>query len=130
LIGFCCSLLIATGASAADIWVITDQQHPATATPGIRVIELDAPARIEAELTAQLPPDAARATAIVQQRLKDGGADLQRRLVQAYQGVADAWSLGIVKIPAVVVDKRYVVYGEPNVELALALIAAYRRVRP
>lgn len=110
--------------------MITDLQHPAAAAPGIRVIELDAPAHIEAELTAQLPSDAAHATAIVQQRLKDGGPDLQRRLVNAYQGVADAWSLGILKIPAVVVDKRYVVYGEPNVDLALSLIAAYRRVRP
>jgi len=48
----------------------------------------------------------------------------------AYQGVADAWGLGIVKIPAVVVDRRYVVYGEPDVARAVARIDAYRSARP
>jgi integrating conjugative element protein (TIGR03757 family) len=47
-------------------------------------------------------------------RLKDGGATLQRRLAAAFQGMTDAWSLSVTKIPAVVVDQRYVVYGEPD----------------
>ena len=64
---------------------------------------------------------------IVRERLKRGGADLERRLREAYQGVTDAWSLGITRIPAVVVDGRYVVYGEADVERALARIEAYRR---
>lgn len=33
-----------------------------------------------------------------------------------------AWSLGITKIPAVVVDRRYVVYGESDMAKALVLI--------
>ena len=41
-----------------------------------------------------------------------------------------AWSLGIAKIPAVVVDRRYVVYGEANVARALARIEEYRRAQP
>jgi integrating conjugative element protein (TIGR03757 family) len=40
--------------------------------------------------------------------------------------VLDAFSLGVTKVPAVVVDRRYVVYGEHDVAAALALIAAYR----
>jgi integrating conjugative element protein (TIGR03757 family) len=110
--------------------MITDHQHPVVAAPGVRLIELDAPARIEAELAAQLPSDPDRAATMVRQRLKDGGAELQQRLAKAYQGVADAWSLGIVKLPAVVVDQRYVVYGESAVERAFARIDAYRRARP
>jgi len=98
--------------------------------PGIRLIELDSPARIQAELSAQLPSEPIQAAAIVQQRLKDGGAELQRRLSAAYQGVADAWSLGVVKIPAVVIDRRYVVYGDSDVNRALARIDAYRRTQP
>jgi len=121
---------MATGASAGDIWVITDQQHRVAAASGIRLIELDLPARIQAELSAQLPSEPTQAAAIVRQRLKDSGAEFQRRLGDAYQGVADAWSLGVVKIPAVVVDRRYVVYGDSDVDRALARIEAYRSARP
>lgn len=60
----------------------------------------------------------------------DGGEALQRRIGHAYQGVADAWGLGIAKIPAVVVDRRYVVYGEPDVPRAVARINAYRSTQP
>jgi integrating conjugative element protein (TIGR03757 family) len=48
----------------------------------------------------------------------------------AYQGVVDAWSLGIITIPAVVVDQRYVVYGEPDVAKAVVLIEAHLRTQP
>jgi integrating conjugative element protein (TIGR03757 family) len=130
LCGAALCVLLASGASAADVWVITDREHPVAVTPGIRLIELDAPARLEAELSAQLPPDPVRAAAIVRQRLKDGGTDLQRRLAAAYQGVTDAWSLSVVKIPAIIVDRRYVVYGETAIDRALARIDAYRSVRP
>ncbi len=125
-----CLALLAPVAVAADVLVVTDSRHPVQAPAGVRVIELDQPAHIEAELTARLPADPAQAEALVRQRLLDGGVDLQRRIGQAYQGVADAWGLGIVKIPAVVVDRRYVVYGEPDVAHAVARIDAYRSARP
>jgi len=125
-----CLALLAPVAVAADVLVVTDSRHPVQAPAGVRVIDLDQPAHIEAELTARLPADPAQAEALVRQRLLDGGADLQRRIGQAYQGVADAWGLGIVKIPAVVVDRRYVVYGEPDVAHAVARIDAYRSARP
>lgn len=117
-------------ASAADVLVVTDSSHPVQSTSGVRVIELDLPERIEAELAAGLPNDPSRAAALVQQRLRDGGQALQRRIGTAYQGVADAWGLGIAKVPAVVVDRRYVVYGEPDVARAVARIDAYRSARP
>lgn len=66
----------------------------------------------------------------MQQRLKDGGNALQARLGMAYQGVVDAWSLGVTTIPAVIVDRLYVVYGEPDVAKAVALIEAHRRAQP
>ncbi|HGM8104108.1 MAG: TIGR03757 family integrating conjugative element protein [Gammaproteobacteria bacterium HGW-Gammaproteobacteria-9] len=122
--------MFSQAAVAADVLVVTDSRHPVQALAGVRVIELDQPAHIEAELTAHLPADPAQAEALVRQRLLDGGADLQRRIGQAYQGVADAWGLGIVKIPAVVVDRRYVVYGEPDVARAVARIDAYRSSQP
>ncbi|UYT22252.1 integrating conjugative element protein [Pseudomonas paraeruginosa] len=85
---------------------------------------------LEADLAANLPSDPERASTIVQQRLKQGGTDLQRRIGTAYQGIADAWSLGVTKVPAIVADRRYVVYGETDVARAVARIDQYRRTQP
>ena len=115
---------------AADVLVITDSRHPVRTMGGERLIELDEAPRIEAELSAALPADPERATAIAKRRLNQGGADLQHRIASAYQGVTDAWSLGIISIPAVVVDRHYVVYGEPDVARAVARIEKHRRTQP
>lgn len=120
----------ASHAAATDVLVVTDAHHPVRAARDARIIELDLPARIEAELARALPPDPARATEIAQQRIRQGGAALQRRISNAYQGVADARSLGIATIPAVIVDRRYVIYGETDVARAVARIAAYRKTQP
>jgi integrating conjugative element protein (TIGR03757 family) len=121
---------ISASARAANVWVITDGRHPIKTTPGVEVIELDAPSAIETGLSVQLPSEPRRAAAIARERLVDGGAMLRARLAAACQGVVDAWSLGITKIPAVVVDGRYVVYGVPDVNEAVSLIERYRRKRP
>jgi integrating conjugative element protein (TIGR03757 family) len=122
--------LLGSSAFAADVLVVTDSRHPVQSTGSARVIELDLPERIESELAAGLPNDPSRAAALVQQRLRDGGQALQRRIGSAYQGVADAWGLGLAKVPAVVVDRRYVVYGEPDVARAVARVEAHRRTQP
>ena len=124
------SSVFSTAAAAAEVLVITDSGHPVQVAAGTRVIELDLPARIEAELAAGLPTDPTQAAAIVQQRLREGGQDLQRRLGRAYQDVTQAWGLGITKVPAVVVARRYVVDGEPDVARAAARIETYRRTQP
>ncbi len=115
---------------AADVVVVTDGRHPLKTVGGERLIELDEAPRIEAELSANLPTDPDQATALVKRRLTQGGTDLQRRIATAYQGVTDAWSLGITAVPAVVVDQRYVVYGEPDVARAIARIEQHRRTEP
>ena len=115
---------------AADVLVVTDSHHPVKTMGGERLIELDEAHRIEAELSAGLPTDPEQATAIVKRRLNGGGADLQRRIASAYQGVTDAWSLGITSIPAVIVDQRYIVYGENELNRALARIEQHREGRP
>jgi len=127
LLGMACS----GAAVAQEIWFITDADHPLQGThQPARVIELDAPQRIEAELAANLPANPQQAAPIVRQRLQAGGIRLQQRMQTAYQGVVDAWSLGITTIPAVVVDQRYVIYGEPDIDRALARITQYRKDHP
>ena len=120
---------LATSTLHAETWVITDQAHPISGKAD-RHILLDAPRHIEAELAASLPADPKRAENIARGRLSQGSADLQRRIAAAYQGVTDAWSLGITSIPAIVVDQRYVVYGEPDVARAVARIEQHRRTEP
>jgi integrating conjugative element protein (TIGR03757 family) len=126
--GLC--LVLFSPRAAADVLVVTDSRHPIQTMGGERVIELDLPARIEAELSAGLPADPGQAEAIMLQRLREGNEMLQRRIGHAYQGVAEAWGLGIAKIPAVVIDRRYVVYGQPDVARAVARIDAHRSARP
>lgn len=119
--------ILAANASAAVIQVFTDREHPVEAAKGIRVVELDAPASLEAGLSFRLPSDPSRAAAIARARLN---TPLQRRLEVAYQGIVYAWSLGIEKIPAVVVDCKYVVYGVSDVARSVSIIDHYRRKHP
>lgn len=124
--------LASTGALAVSatatpqVWVITDRWHPVLGEAD-RLTELDAPARFEAEFSRRLPIDPQEAQAQIQSRLQ---ADAHQRLVQAYQDVAEAWRLGVDKIPAVVVDRRYVVYGETDVTRAVARVEQWRRAQP
>lgn len=116
-------------ATATEVWVITDRAHPVTGQAD-RHILLDGVTQLESELATGLPSEADQAAGIVQQRLSQGGTGLQRRFAATWQGVTDAWSLGITKIPAVVVDRRYVVYGEADVAHAVARIEQHRREQP
>ncbi|MGI8472790.1 TIGR03757 family integrating conjugative element protein [Pectobacterium brasiliense] len=122
--------LLASPAQATEILAVTDTRHPMQNLGNTRLIELDRPSLIEAELAANLPQDPARAAIIVQQRLREGGTALQQRINEAYQDVVDAWSLGITTLPAVIVDQRYVVYGEPDITRAVELINTHKRTQP
>ncbi len=107
----------------AETWVITDQAHPVSVPTGVRIIRLDDQRRLEELLSQQLPNDQRQAEVTIQRYLASpAGKRLQSDLVQAQQGITDAWSVGVEKIPAVVVDRRYVVYGEADVAKAIAQI--------
>ncbi|RMN04406.1 hypothetical protein ALQ68_04668 [Pseudomonas savastanoi pv. glycinea] len=63
----------------------------------------------------------------MQQRLKSNDAlRLQRDLALTQQNLVDAWSIGVTKVPAVVVDRKFVVYGETNATAAENRIAQWR----
>lgn len=117
-------------ASASEVTVFTNRSVTLKSADNANVVHLDAAQEIETSLAADLPADPHRAQAIVQGRLQQGGSPLQRDLASAYQGVADAWGLSVSTVPAVVVDRRYVIYGEPDVARAVARIEAYRRAQP
>ncbi|EFW86660.1 TIGR03757 family integrating conjugative element protein [Pseudomonas savastanoi] len=111
----------------AETWVITDRNHPVQTSAHVRLILLDEQERLETKLSEGLPANQQQAIAIMQQRLKSADAQrLQRDLALAQQNLVDAWSIGVTKVPAVVVDRTFVVYGEPNVLAAEQRIAQWR----
>ncbi|RBH52417.1 MULTISPECIES: TIGR03757 family integrating conjugative element protein [Pseudomonas] len=121
------TLLTVAPTCFASTWVITDSAHPVEVTPDVRLFHLDRLDQLEAELSSLLPDDPAQAQALFRESLT---AEAAAEISQAHQDVVDAWSLGVTKIPAVVVDQRYVVYGDPNLEQALAKIEQFRRDQP
>ncbi|PBP77562.1 integrating conjugative element protein [Pseudomonas syringae] len=111
----------------AETWIITDRNHPVQAPTRVRLILLDESERLEAKLSEGLPANQQQAIAIMQQRLKSSDAQrLQRDLALAQQNLVDAWSMGVTKVPAVVVDRKFVVYGETNATAAEYRIAQWR----
>jgi integrating conjugative element protein (TIGR03757 family) len=113
-------------ANSTEVIVVTDAEHPVSNLAGARLIQLGQGQRLLDDLSAGLPPNQAQAAQIVRNRLMAGGAALQRQIAAANQGTADAWSLGVTTLPAVVVDRRYVIYGQSDVAKAVASIKTYR----
>ncbi|RMV81920.1 Integrating conjugative element protein, family [Pseudomonas amygdali pv. sesami] len=111
----------------AETWIVTDRNHPVQAPAHVRLIILDESERLEAKLSEGLPANQQQAIAIMQQRLMSSDAQrLQRDLALAQQNLVDAWSMGVTKVPAVVVDRKFVVYGETNATAAEYRIAQWR----
>lgn len=125
-------LLAWTNCAFAGVEVFTVAGKPVVNTPDTAVVvELDAPGRLDARISQDLPANPSSAKKALQARMQ--GAEWQatlKRYRSAYTGVARAWMLGVEKLPAVVVDSRYVVYGEPDVGAALQEIERARGSNP
>ncbi len=116
----------------AGIEVFTVATEPMTSVPDDAVVvELDAPARLDGALSMDLPtdPDAAAQAAQARMRSEDW-QHVFKEYGRAYEAVARAWQIGIEKLPAVVVDGTYVVYGVHDVAQALQRIKQARENRP
>ncbi len=118
-----------TNSLNAETWAITDSAHPLRfVPPGVRVIKLDEQQFIEEQLSQHLPRDPRQAAIAAREMINSPvGRALTQQLAVAQQGVADAWVLGIEKVPAVVIDRKYVVYGQPNVTAAIEVVEQHRR---
>ncbi|CAK7008303.1 TIGR03757 family integrating conjugative element protein [Saezia sanguinis] len=118
------ALLASFGVNAQQILVFTDTQHPVFSVPDqTHVYELDQVGQIEESLFDGLDTHKSDPAELVKARLTP---QTHHQLAQAYQGIVDAWTLGIQKIPAVVVDRQYVIYGEPDVGKAISRIQIYQ----
>lgn len=111
-----------------SIEVFTTAGEPVSRVPdGVAVIELDGPARLDSEISQGLPQDQAAAKAEMQQRMQSPEWEqVVSRYGDLYTGVARAWLLRVEKLPAVVVDGEFVVYGQHDVAAAVREILDHR----
>jgi integrating conjugative element protein (TIGR03757 family) len=115
--------LFAGAAGAAEVLVFTDNAHPVTNTGNARVIFLDRVAQIEKELSVGLPGNIDDSERVGKDLFNSPeGAKKVKELTEAYQGLMQAWQMQVSKVPAVVVDGQYVVYGQPDVGVAVSII--------
>lgn len=123
LVAFGLSACLAGSALAEPvIEVFTTAGQPVVNVPsGVAVLELDAPGRLDARLSRDLPADPDMTEAIMRERMATPEwQETADRYADSYLGLARAWQLGVEKLPAVVIDSRYVIYGEPDVAAALS----------
>ena len=125
----CLALVLAASPAtgAGDVVAFTLSSMPLRATGGAVVHVLDARDGYAEAFGADLPADPERALAEARRRVSspEGRAALAR-IAEAAAGNVLAGRLRIEKLPAVVVDGRYVVYGVRDVARAVERVEAWR----
>jgi len=99
------------------------------ATKHAVVVEIDAAARLDADFSYGLSSDPQEAFSQIKEKISVHGPELYQRYKDSYIGLTRARVLGVLKVPAVVVDSKYVVYGVYDIEKALRIIASYNEGR-
>ena len=99
------------------------------ASPDMVITELDASARLDAEFSYGLSENPQTALEQLKKKLEVQGESLYRRYQTHYTGLARARVLGVLKVPAVVVNGQYVVYGEADVSVSLRKIKKYMEAK-
>lgn len=106
-------------------WPVTDPQ------PGVLVQTLENVHLLEQSLFPQLSDNPAQAEQQSRARMQQPGwREQEARLTRAYQALLDAHAAGIKKVPAVVFDDKYVVYGTTDAALAQRKFNAWREQQP
>ena len=126
-LGFALVLAASPAAGAGDVVAFTLSSMPLRGAGTATVHVLDARDGYAAAFGADLPADPERALAEARRRMATAaGRAALARIAAAGAGNALASRLGIEKLPAVVVDGRYVVYGVRDVARAVERVEAWR----
>lgn len=125
------SFLIAPAALAQAVIYTTAQYPVKTADPGILVYQLDKVEQLEKSLFPRLSGNPNQAEKQARRIMQQPDWKTQEaQLAGAYQALITAWSIGVVKTPAVVFDNRYVVYGTTDAALAQQLLDKWQERQP
>lgn len=92
-----------------------------------QVYYLDGIAELEAALSNYLPPNEQQARAITEDRMHRLGPGVQQQLRQTGTGLARALEMKLQRVPAIVFDGKYVVYGVTDVDGARRIYAGARK---
>ena len=77
-----------------------------------------------AEFGTSLPNNFAQAEVEARKRLNSPrGTAAMKRLQGAFEGLVMAWSHGVDRLPAILINDRYLIYGVRDVDEALRLFA-------
>ncbi|WP_445375461.1 TIGR03757 family integrating conjugative element protein [Photorhabdus tasmaniensis] len=116
----------------ASTVIYTDTSHPPrNADQRVRVVYLDGAEQLQAQRFGQLSADPPRAVKQARQILQSPlWHQQEQHISQAYQGLLNAWTLGLEKFPAVVFDDNYVVYGTSDMKQAWLLWDTYQQENP
>ena len=126
-LGMALVLAASPAAGAGDVVAFTLSSMPLRTTGGATVHVLDARDAYAEAFGADLPADPERALAEARRRMAtSAGRAALARIAEAAAGNVLAGRLGIEKLPAVVVDGRYVVYGVRDVTRAVERVEAWR----
>lgn len=125
-------LFFTSQATNAQTAIYTTSHNPVrNVEPGVLVFVLDEAPRLEQSLFPALSGNAEQAEQQVQQIMAEPNwREKEARLTAAYQTLSNAWSLGITKTPAVVLDNQYVVYGTTDTTLAQQKLDHWREQQP
>lgn len=107
-------------AETKETIIFTNNNNLLLGTPTNTVIyNLDDPERLISNAFSSLPSDRKTAEKHSQKVMSSKNWQQQdAALRESFKGVIKAWSLGIEKVPAIVMEGRFVVYGTTNVEVA------------
>jgi len=86
----------------------------------IKILNLDAVKAVTQHLNHDLPLNEDAALKLVKERIDAIGPNtFNKQILQAYQPLIRAMQLGVDRIPAVVFDNQFVIYGTTDIPLAL-----------
>ncbi|HCL5064030.1 TPA: TIGR03757 family integrating conjugative element protein [Salmonella enterica] len=104
----------------AQTVIYTTARYPVeNPEPGVVIQVLEDIHSLEQSLFPALSQHPERAEQQAREQMKQSDwREQEARLTRAYQSLLDAYALGVEKIPAVVLDERYVVYGTTDIRVA------------
>ncbi|EJN2862225.1 TIGR03757 family integrating conjugative element protein [Salmonella enterica subsp. enterica serovar Yaba] len=129
---FLLSTVLVTSGALAQTVIYTAPEPPVTdPQPGVLVQILENVHSLEQSLFPVLSDNPVIAEQQARQRMQQPDWQAQEaHLSRAYQALLDARMLNIAKIPAVVFDDKFVVYGTADVALAQQKLQAWREQQP
>ncbi|EEM8096034.1 TIGR03757 family integrating conjugative element protein [Salmonella enterica] len=129
---FALATVFSSSGGLAQTVVYTTPQYPvAEPQSGVLVQILENVHSLEQSLFPVLSDNPVVAEQQAKQRMQQPDWQAQEaHLSRAYQALLDARMLNIAKIPAVVFDDKFVVYGTADVALAQQKLEAWREQRP